>query len=162
MLCQEASSVALSDWVDNSRRAAILGSCPKSLRSVAAGIRSWEDYVEEVLKPAGRAQQTWPPSLNGLLSWCRTFRHPKTLSNYLWYARTGCLVAGADDTVFSDPVLGRAKLSVKKLKLFRPRKKMFIDMTLLKRVVDYARWQPRWAGTTRWMVTACAFLLRVP
>ena len=67
--------------------------------------------MRDVLIPAGVAQQMWPPTLEGLLSWTATFRHHKTVSNYLGYARTGCLLAGADDAVFNAPLLKRAKVS---------------------------------------------------
>jgi len=104
--------VALCRWVNSARCESILGSCPKTLPSVAAGIRCWEDFVCSVLRPAGVAQHVWPPTLDGLLSWGKTFRHHKTFSNYLGYARVGCLVAGKDDAVFDERVLKRAKVAL--------------------------------------------------
>ena len=46
--------------------------------------------------PEGRL---FPPSLDTLLAWCALFRHVGTLSNYLGYVKTGCLLVKADVAV---------------------------------------------------------------
>ena len=54
------------------------------------------------------------------------------------------------------------EISVKKRKAFMPRRKMFIGMAELKRVMIHAKWRPQWDQTALWMITAYAFLARVP
>ena len=41
----------------------------------------------------------YPPKLEELLAWARLFRCARTYGNYLAYARVGCLLVKADDTV---------------------------------------------------------------
>ena len=49
---------------------AVLGSCPKSRKSVESGIRSWCRFSSEVL----RLPKPFPPPLGGLLAWSKTFQ----------------------------------------------------------------------------------------
>ena len=41
----------------------------------------------------------FPPQLDTLLAWSTTFRSAGTLSNYLGYVKTGCLIVGASTEV---------------------------------------------------------------
>ncbi len=80
-------------WTQAACNEAILGSCPSSLDSVKSGIRCWLKYAAQVGLPHLLLRHTvtvvkavqvlelsvedaLPPTLEGLLSWSRTFRFP--------------------------------------------------------------------------------------
>ncbi len=74
-------------WVAKARMEAVLGSCPRSLKSVLSGIRAWMAFAGGIL---GREGNEFPPTLDGLLAWSLIFRSPQTFANYLGYARQVC------------------------------------------------------------------------
>ena len=49
------------------------------------------------IKPGSKVY--YPPLLEDLLAWARLFRCHRTYSNYLGYARVGCLLVKASDAV---------------------------------------------------------------
>jgi len=97
------------EWVEGARVNAILGSCRLSLKSVVSGIRAFKASAGvaacAVLMPGLPAcacaehvepgQRLFPPKLKMLLAWTTLFRSAGTLSNYLGYVRTGCLLCEA-------------------------------------------------------------------
>ena len=87
-------------------------------------------------------------------------RCPRTFSNYLGYARVGCLLVGAPDAVFGDAALKRAKVAIGKRSAFVPRKKRFVQLAMLQQLVPLVIMEPHWKVTVLWVLTAYAFLLR--
>ena len=100
------------------------------------------------IKPGIR--RYFPPDLDVLLAWSTLFRSEGTLSNYLAYVKTACVILKAPTQVsghrralscngylllmvflawqvFENPALVRAKASVKKAQNFQPREKMWIQ-----------------------------------
>ena len=84
----------------------------------------------------------------------------KTFTNYLGYARVGCLLVGAPDEVFNSKALQRAKCAIAKRQSFIPRRRLFLRQSLLQRLVRFGAVKPQWKETIMWMLTAYAFLLR--
>ena len=142
------------------------------------GINCWKLFATQVL----RLDRAWPPPLDGLLAWSRTFRFivrvcgvgrcfccflswhrcSRTFANYLAHARTGCLLADECDTVFDHPALKRAKTAITKAEVFAPRRKMFLQLSTLQSIMPALRGDPMRRTTLMWMLAAYAFLLRVP
>ena len=84
-------------WLETARTEAILGSCPKSLPSVASGIRAWLAFAADILGLRGRE---FPPTVQGLLAWSSVFCSEHTFANYLGYARVGCALANQPTHAF--------------------------------------------------------------
>ena len=146
-------------WLESARIEAILGSCPKSLPSVVAGIRAWLSFAAEILRAGGQA---FPPTLSGLLAWSLLFRSEHTFANYLGYARVGCALVNKPCHVFDDPVLRRAKVAVAKRGGFKKRVPMFIRLDVIRAMLALVLVEPVWVLTAMWCLTAYTFLLRVP
>ena len=87
-------------------------------------------------------------------------RCSRTFSNYLGYARVGCLLAGKPDAVFDSPVLKRAKMAVEKRQEFVPRAKMYIQQSMIQDVMVALLRRPELRTTAMWMATSYAFMLR--
>ena len=71
----------------------------------------------------------FPPKLECLLAWSRTFRCARTYGNYLGYVRAGCEVVGQSTAAFDSASLRRAKQSVAKSNLFVQREKKFVRLS---------------------------------
>ncbi len=121
------------EWLARAKVEAILGSCPRSLKSVASGMRAWIAFADEVLGMRGRE---YPPSLSALLAWSLIFRSSATFSNYLGYARIGCALAGLSCDAFDSPELKRAKVAIDKRGGFRKRPRMFIRLEVVQSMVQ--------------------------
>ena len=147
-------------WIARARIDAILGSCPKSLPSVASGIRAWLAYATDVLRV--NEGDEFPPTLSGLLTWSMLFRSRGTFRNYLGYARVGCALAGKPCDVFNSKELDRALKAVEKRGGFNQRGKMFVRMDVMQRLAMLMATRPTWKTTYMWILTAYVFMLRVP
>jgi len=90
----------------------------------------------------------------------RGHRCEATFSNYLGYARVGCLLVGAPDAVFNKGALRRAKLAITKRELWKPRVKHFVQLPLVREMVIALVAAPSWRVTVMWVLTAYIFLLR--
>ena len=101
-------------WLEEARLQAILGSCARSKNSVKCGIRCYMSFVGTWLARCGRCAHVhvvvsdqirpgvgtyFPPLLEDLLAWAKLFRCNRTYSNYLGYARVGCVLVKACDKV---------------------------------------------------------------
>ena len=111
----EQPTGSMRAWVEEARLAAILGSCSLSVPSLRSGLRCYIAFVgraarvHDVVSLCGSAcivdqvapntKCYFPPCLDFLLAWSTLFRSEGTLSNYLGYVRTGCLLAKAPTQV---------------------------------------------------------------
>ena len=103
-------------WTAEARLDAILGGCQASVGSVKSGLRcylafagsyNWYSCCASSHLPFQLADALackspkvyFPPQLDTLLAWSTTFRSAGTLSNYLGYVKTGCLIVGASTEV---------------------------------------------------------------
>ena len=120
--------------------------------------------------PAGacypEVQTFFPPSLEALLAWSVTFRSAGTLTNYLGYVRTRCMIVNVSTAVrawvllcmhqcftewwlllsqvFADPALVKAKTSVEKAQRFIKREPLWLQ-----------RWAPVGVGLGGQRVASC-------
>ena len=103
-------------WTAEARLDAILGGCQASVGSVKSGLRCYLAFAGSYniihvvhhshfsFQLADAITCKWPkvyfpPQLDTLLAWSTTFRSAGTLSNYLGYVKTGCLLVGASTEV---------------------------------------------------------------
>ena len=68
----------------------------------------------------------FPPKIEWLQAWAMMFRCSGTFSNYLGYAKVGCILVKEDTSVFLHAAVKRAKDSVRKAGRFAAREKMWI------------------------------------
>ena len=68
----------------------------------------------------------FPPEVEWLQAWAMMFRCGGTFSNYLGYAKVGCILVKEDTGVFEHPAVKRAKDSVSKSGRFAAREKLWI------------------------------------
>ena len=146
-------------WIENARIAALLGACPKSLNSFRSGVRCYLNFAETVLKVRG---SVLPPTLAALLSWSQMFRCADTFSNYLSHVKLACELIDVSTSVFSERSLWRAKTAILKRGDFRPRKKMFIRLELVKRIVKIGESCPSEKAFAMLYLISYVFLLRLP
>ena len=143
--------------------------------------------VVVVLRCAERADpengRLLPPSISLLLAWTTLFRSPRTLSNYLGYVKTACLLCEKPVTVrlcsqckefatrtlhlqvFDCPALKRAKDSVSKSGAFTSRPKMWLRRKRVHEMVAWCQEHPGHPMLDTYValyLTAYAFLLRLP
>ena len=104
----------------------------------------------------------FPPDIDDLLVWSRTFRCSGTWQNYVSYVKTACLVVGAGVEVFEHPALKRATASIAKDSSFRSRPRMFIRRALLEAIVMYCSSRSELKAYGILFLMAYIFLLRVP
>ena len=110
---------AKASWMEEACLDAVLGSCSFSLPSVRSGVRCYIAFVGVCLlcflasarqlfcglspwaclllsdRTCSGVKCYFPPQLQWLLAWSTLFRSEGTLSNYIGYVRTACLVVGA-------------------------------------------------------------------
>ena len=117
---QNMTSEQRRAWSEEARVDAILGSCRLSLNSFKCGVRCWSAFLGRysfwlyrflrplfvlcTLADALRKEKPkvyLPPSLEELLAWTTLFRSPGTLSNYLGYLRTACMLANVPTQAWS-------------------------------------------------------------
>ena len=144
-------------WIEGARTQALLGSCPRSIASFKSGLRCYMNFASDVLGMHGREL---PPSVEGLLAWSGLFRCAETYSNYLAHVRLGCELVGASSAALDHPSIRRAKFAIRKRLDFIPRKRLFIRLSLLERMMEYAV-GPR-IHLVMLFLTCYTFLLRLP
>jgi len=121
-------------WAYRAKVEALVGSGPKSIPSAKSGIRCFQAFAQEVLgKPVGKS---FPPSADDLVAWSALFRCSRTYTNYLGYARLGCMLVGAPTSAFDDDAVKRAKRAVDKRRRFVPRARRFIQLELVQRILE--------------------------
>ena len=152
------SDEELLAWLQSARVNAIVGSCPKSLKSAKSGMRAWFWFYRVFLRRKGNA---FPPAIDDLLAWSCVFRHPGTFSNYVSYVKLGCELVGVSTSVFKHPSLARAKKAVVKKQAFTARAPKFIHLSMVKQIVEHATASGDKAFAML-CLTAYAFLLRLP
>ena len=148
----------ICEWLQGARLAAIVGSCPRSLKSAKSGMRAWYWFYRVFLRRKGNA---FPPMIDDLLAWSCVFRHPGTFSNYLGYVKLGCELVGVSTGVFKHASLSRARMAVTKKQAFVPRKAKFINLGMVTCIINEA---VDTVGKTFAMLCLAtyAFLLRLP
>ena len=80
-------------------------------------------FVEAIV---GVSVAKFPPKVEWLQAWAMMFRCGGTFSNYLGYAKVGCILVKEDTGVFEHPAVKRAKDSVSKSGRFAAREKLWI------------------------------------
>ena len=162
----EASLQSESDranWVARARIDALTTGCKDSWGSVKSGIRCYLAFAKRILK--NTEADAVPPSADDLIAWSMTFRNGKSFSNYLGYARVGCLLVNASTAAFEHPAVKRARKAVAKRKLFRPRPPMFIQMEMVSQMIEhiYLGAHPvEWENAVMLFLTTYVFMLRLP
>ena len=84
------------------------------------------------------------------------------MSCFTALSRTGCALAGVSTAVFDNPLLQRAKTAIDKRGGFVQRPRLFVRMGLLESMTMVMATDATWKRTVMWILTAYAFLLRVP
>ena len=103
-------------WLAAARTNAILGSCPKSLKSLISGLRCWFCFAQQELRLTGREL---PPTVDGLLQFSVLFRCKGTFRNYVGYIRTACELVGFPIEAFMHNTINRAATAIDKRMFFR-------------------------------------------
>ena len=146
-----------SNWVEQARVSALLGSCPRSIASVKSGLRCYMNFARAAL---GLTGNELPPTVEGLVAWSALFRCVDTFSNYLSHVRLGCELVGVSCGALDHPSVRRAKRSVLKKRAFVPRRPFFIRLALVQRLLGSGRVEQR--NAMMLFLTAYIFLLRLP
>ena len=90
---------------------------------IRAGIKCYLAFVEAIV---GDSVAKFPPKVEWLQAWAMMFRCVGTFSNYLGYAKVGCILVKEETDVFDHPAVKRAKDSVSKSGRFAAREKLWI------------------------------------
>ena len=99
-----------------------------------------------------------------LLTWSTLFRSVGTFSNYMGHVKTACLLIEVSTLVFTEPAVKRSKEAIRKRNIASQRPKMWIQMSLLGRVMSWCDQQDTILAKTLALLfmTAYVFLLRLP
>ena len=151
--------VLRTEWINNARIQAIVGSCAKSHASAKSGMRFWRWFAVHIL---GYEGDVLPPRLDGLLAWSRLFRCHQTFGNYVSYVKLACEIKGDCVDVFGHPSLRRAKASIEKRRLFVPRTPTWVSLAVLQQLVTCVLVKPELRELAMLFVASYAFLLRLP
>ena len=108
LMVEHETPEARRAWALMAENEAITGSCRLSLASVRTGIRRWSRFAVNFLG----LERPYPAPLYGLLAYSKTFRCADVYTNYLGYARVGCLLCREPDDAFDAKVLKRAKVGI--------------------------------------------------
>ena len=152
------SDQARAIWAEAARLAAIVGSCPKSIREAKSGMRVWIWFARHVLGIKG---SVWALREQDIMAWSNMFRNKDTFSTCLGYVRTGCMMGKQPTDVLRSSVVKRAKLAIAKREQFAPREKQFVQRPLLVKVMKFAKAEHSEAMAMLFLA-AYVFLLRVP
>ena len=90
---------------------------------IRAGIKCYLAFVKAIV---GDSVAAFPPKVEWLQAWALMFRCSGTFSNYLGYAKVGCILVKEETGVFDHPAVKRAKDSVSKSGRFAAREKLWI------------------------------------
>jgi len=146
------------EWLANARVAAVAGSCPRSRKEIASGVRAYTAFAVKL------RQLALPPSVDMLLAWSNTFRCSRTYTNYVSLLRTACQIAGLPTAGMYDPALKKAVNAIDKRRGYIPRRPMFIQFELVRKLVHNASASPDQAVKALAMafLMSYIFLLRLP
>ena len=97
-----------------------------------------------------------------LLAWSTLFRSEGTLSNYLGYVQTACMLTKAPTDVFQHPALRRAKAAVAKRQNFAQRPRLWVRRQQLEDMVMWCGEREEMRRYVQLFVLTYAFLLRLP
>ena len=104
-------------------------------RTCRSGITCYREFVKALV---GDGIAAFPPRVEWLQAWGTMFRCRGTFSNYLGYAKVGCLLARVDTSVFQHPAVRRAKDSVAKSGRFASREKLWIRRDRIEALMKWA------------------------
>ena len=147
-------------WIEQARVQAIAGACPRSHVSACSGLNCWTAFARKVMRMP--RDYELPPSVEGLLAWSALFRHHRTFANYVNYVKLACELAEVSTVVFNDPVVKKAKAAVRKRCNFTARVQLFLDQTVLQRLMLLAQERPGLMTHVRMFQCTYIFLLRLP
>ena len=105
------------------------------VRMHRSGISCYREFVKALV---GDGVAAFPPRIEWLQAWGTMFRCRGTFSNYLGYAKVGCLLAKEDTSVFQHPAVRRAKDSVGKSGRFASREKLWIQRDRIEALLKLA------------------------
>ena len=151
--------VERTQWCNDARVSAVLGSCPDSRSSFKSGIRNYNKFCHELY---GSSDAGYPPTVDGIVLWSLTFQCVGTFANYLGFLRGACIALVLEVPQVDHPAVKRAKVGIIKRMLFSPKPRMFLQRTLVRNLVlrtNHAHID--WKFAMLWCV-AYWFLLRVP
>ena len=145
-------------WLQDSRFAAIAGSCPRTHASLRSSVRAYCMFALKVNRPA------LPPSIDMLLSWSTLFRSKGTFQNYLTNIRTACQLVGLDTSTMHDRLLSKAIRAIEKRRDYIARQPMFLGENLIRKLVAYgmASLEPGSIAVAMLFLATYEFLLRLP
>jgi hypothetical protein len=69
-----ADSEDKAAWRHEARVAAVLDSCPRTLKCTRCGLRHWIEFIELSYCAAEVASKILPPVLADVIAWSHTFR----------------------------------------------------------------------------------------
>ena len=146
-------------WCEIERIRAVLQPCARSLASVRSGLRCYRAFCVKVLL---LARAVMPPRAEILAAWASLFRCADTLGNYLGYLRTGCLLLNVDVSVFSAPLVRRAKAAARARRDYVSRPKQFLGIKEVALLLKLAKRDPSLRMPAMLFLFAYIFLARVP
>ena len=145
-------------WLQDSRIAAIAGSCPRSHASLRSSVRAYCMFALRVNRPA------LPPTIDMFLSWSLLFRCKGTFQNYVSNVRTACQLVGLDTSSLHDRVLTKAVRSIEKRRDYIARKPMFLCESSVRKLLAHGREcsDPDATALAMSFLTTYVFMLRMP
>ena len=91
--------------IQEAKLCAIIGSCPRSTRSMVSGTKCYIAFAVAV----DRVREAFPINNTLVLAWSSTFRCHKTFKNYVGYIRTANSVLGYSNCSLDIAAVGRAE-----------------------------------------------------
>ena len=148
----------LDDWLEESRIAAIAGSCPRSHAEIRSSVRAFAAFALKFRKPS------LPPPTELLLSWSCTFRCSRTFLNYVCNLRTACQIAGISTDSMRSGLLQKAARAIDKRRGYVARQPMFIGFETIQLMVKQAARSstPGAYALAMALLMTYVFLLRLP
>ena len=137
------------------RRAAIVGTAPKSSREAISVFRAWSGYMIAL-----RRSVILPPTPDDLAVWSVLFKTRKVYTNDVGKLKMVCELMRVSTDSFVAPELRRARVALSKRES-PEREKQFIDQDLVRRLVSIAIDDCDFRSAAMY-IAAYAFLLRVP
>ena len=146
-------------WNAEARVAAVLGSCPHTLRSLKSGLNNYLNYCEVAL---GSREAGLPPTVDTLLGWSHTHRCAGTFSNYVGHVASACLAVGIECPPTSHPAVCRAKQAITKRLLFVSAEQRCIQHGMLRCMIRATEKGLETEAFGMLCLLSYLFLLRVP
>ena len=145
-------------WVEVARLEAICGTCTGSVNGMTSAMKQWKHFAQDVI--GMKAGQELPPTVEGLTAWSRMFFCLTTYENYLRAVKAACLIGSVSTAAFSDPLIARAKKTIKALAA-PPKAKQVIRHKLLLKLIEKTIEEKDEASQLLYIL-AYGFMLRVP